>query len=87
VTRVSANRDEREFRCADEFDPTRRIARHLAFGYGLHYCVGAALARLEARVALEELLRRAPRHRVDVDALVRLRSSTFRGWEHVPVAV
>jgi cytochrome P450 len=81
----SANRDEREFDRPDEFVPARRIARHLAFGYGLHYCVGAALARLEARVALEVLLAQAPRYRIDTEGLERLRSSTFRGWEHVPV--
>jgi cytochrome P450 len=81
----SANRDEREFDDPDTFVPGRRIARHLAFGYGLHYCVGAALARLEARVALEELLACAPLYGVDTAGLVRLRSSTFRGWEHVPV--
>jgi len=56
----SANRDEREFEAADRFDVRRRIKRHLAFGQGLHFCLGKSLARLEAGVAFEELLKRAP---------------------------
>jgi cytochrome P450 len=56
----AANRDEREFEHPERFDPQRRIRRHLAFGQGLHFCLGANLARLEARVAFEELLARLP---------------------------
>ncbi len=56
----SANRDDRVFADPDRFDLGRRGARHLAFGHGAHYCLGAHLARLEARVAFEELLRRFP---------------------------
>jgi hypothetical protein len=56
----SANRDEREFEEADRFDVRRRIKRHLGFGQGIHFCLGKSLARLEARVAFEELLARAP---------------------------
>jgi cytochrome P450 len=56
----SANRDEREFEAPDRFDVRRRIKRHLAFGQGIHFCLGKSLARLEARVAFEELLARAP---------------------------
>jgi cytochrome P450 len=56
----SANRDEREFEQPDRFDVRRRIKRHLAFGQGIHFCLGKSLARLEARVAFEELLARAP---------------------------
>jgi hypothetical protein len=58
----AANRDEREFEDPDRFDPHRRIRRHLAFGQGLHFCLGANLARLEARVAFEELLARLPEY-------------------------
>ena len=54
----SANRDEAQFPHADRFDPSRNTQGHLAFGLGIHFCLGASLARLEARVALEELLPR-----------------------------
>lgn len=59
---AAANRDEREFPDADRFDVGRAIDRHVAFGHGIHFCLGASLARLEARVAFEELLRRFPDH-------------------------
>jgi len=57
---ASANRDEREFPDPDRFDVTRSAPRHLGFGHGVHFCLGAHLARLEARVAFEELLARIP---------------------------
>jgi hypothetical protein len=57
---MAANHDERQFPEAERFDVRRPIKRHLGFGHGLHFCVGASLARLEARVAFEELLRFAP---------------------------
>jgi cytochrome P450 len=60
----AANRDEREFADPDRFDVTRVIPRHLAFGQGVHFCLGANLARLEARVAFEELLARIPEYRL-----------------------
>jgi cytochrome P450 len=54
----SANRDEREFADADRFDVRRNPGRHVAFGHGIHHCLGAALARLEGRIVLEELVGR-----------------------------
>ena len=81
----SGNRDDRKFPDGDSFDITRRIDHHLSFGYGLHFCLGAALARLEGRVALDEVLQRFPRWEVDRDRAVRARTSTVRGWERLPV--
>jgi cytochrome P450 len=81
----SANRDERKFPDADRFDIHRAIDHHLAFGYGIHFCLGAALARLEGRVALEEVLKRFPSWEVDWKNAVRAHTSTVRGWERLPV--
>jgi cytochrome P450 len=81
----SANRDERHFADGDRFDIHRDIGRHQAFGYGIHLCLGAALARLEGRVALDEVLTRFPEWEVDYDAARRARTSTVRGWETLPV--
>ena len=61
------------------------IDHHLSFGYGLHFCLGAALARLEGRVALDEVLQRFPSWEVDWDNAVQARTSTVRGWERLPV--
>ena len=83
----SANRDERHFPDPDRFDIHRNVGRHLAFGYGVHFCLGAALARLEGRVALEEVLKRFPEWEVDWDNAVQARTSTVRGWESLPVTV
>jgi cytochrome P450 len=84
---ASANRDEREFVDPDRFDIHRKAQRHLSFGYGLHFCLGAHLARLEARVALEEVLKRFPEWEVDTVNAVQARTSTVRGWEKLPVLV
>jgi cytochrome P450 len=81
----SANRDERHFLDGDSFDIHREIGRHQAFGYGIHLCLGAALARLEGRVALDEVLTRFPEWEVDYDRARRARTSTVRGWETLPV--
>ena len=81
----SGNRDERKFPDGDRFDIHRRIDHHLAFGYGVHFCLGAALARLEGRVALDEVLKRFPTWEVDWDNAVQARTSTVRGWERLPV--
>jgi len=83
----SANRDDREFADADRFDIHRAIDHHVAFGYGIHFCLGSHLARLEGRVALEEVLQRFPEWDVDWDHAVRAHTSTVRGWESLPVTV
>ena len=82
---ASANRDERRWRDPDVFDVTRDTADHLAFGFGAHFCLGAALARLEARVALEELLARLPDFAVEPAGLVRVHSGNVRGYSAVPI--
>jgi cytochrome P450 len=82
---ASANRDERRWPSADVFDPTRDTTDHVAFGFGVHFCLGAALARLEARVALEELLATLPDFAVDPDGLVRVHSGNVRGYAAVPI--
>jgi cytochrome P450 len=84
---ASANRDERKFDDAERFDIQRSIGHHLSFGYGTHFCLGAALARLEGRVALDEVLQRFPTWEVDWDQASQARTSTVRGWERLPVTV
>ncbi len=81
----AANRDEREFSDPDRFDVTRPIERHLAFGHGVHFCLGAALARLEAKVVFEELLRRIPDWQIDAEAVTWIRSSSVRGPATLPM--
>jgi cytochrome P450 len=83
----SADRDERHFENADTFDVRRTIDRHVAFGYGAHFCVGAALARLESRIALEEVLRRFPSWDIDDSELEWVHASTVRGFAKVPVHI
>jgi cytochrome P450 len=83
----AAGRDEREFPDADRFDIHRQMHNHVSFGYGIHYCVGAALARLEGRVALHETLQRFPTWEVDHERAVRLHTSTVRGYAQVPIIV
>jgi cytochrome P450 len=81
----AANRDERRFTDGDRFDIHREASGHLAFGYGIHFCLGAALARLEGRVALDEVLTRFPTWQVDWDGAKLAPTSTVRGWESLPV--
>ena len=83
----SAGRDERRYANADTFDVHREIGTHVTFGFGIHFCLGAALARLEGRIALEETLKRFPEWQVDHGRAERLHTSTVRGWKSVPVAV
>jgi cytochrome P450 len=81
----SANRDDRRYPDPDRFDIHRQIGQHLTFGYGIHHCLGAALARLEGRVALDEVLTRFPEWDVDWENARRAPTSTVRGWESLPV--
>jgi cytochrome P450 len=81
----AANRDERRWEDAHRFDIRRKLQQHLGFGYGIHYCLGAALARLEGRVALDELLDRFPEWEVDLDRARISPTSTVRGYETLPV--
>ena len=81
----SANRDERSFERADQFDIRRREPNNLAFGHGIHVCLGASLARLEGRVALEEVLPRMPEYEIDAAGLVRVHSANVRGYSNVPL--
>jgi cytochrome P450 len=83
----SANRDERKFPNGDVFDVDRGAKGHIAFGFGLHFCLGAALARLEGRVALEEVLKRFPEWTADLSTARLSPTSTVRGWESMPVAL
>jgi cytochrome P450 len=82
---ASANRDEHVFHAPFCFDVRRAPNPHLAFGHGAHFCLGAALARLEGRIALDEVLQRFPEWEVDWDNAVQARTSTVRGWERQPV--
>ena len=83
----SAGRDERAFPDADRFDVRRHFDQHLSFGYGIHFCLGAALARLEGKVALEETLARFPEWDVDHDRSVFLFTSTVRGYSNLPISI
>jgi len=84
---ASANRDERHFDNPDTFDIHRKPGGHLTFGRGAHFCVGAPLARLEGRVALEEVLKRWPEWDIDMTGARRSRTSTVRGWDTMPAVV
>jgi len=86
----AANRDERKFPDGDRFDiraHRKTRPRHLSFGWGNHACLGAALARVEGRVALEELLKRFPEWNVEMGKARLSSTSTVRGWETLPIVV
>ena len=84
---AAANRDERAFVEPDRFDPGRDPNPHLAFGFGVHFCLGASLARLELRIGLEELLARAPRYELAEKDPERVLSDTNRIYARLPVAL
>ncbi len=79
----AANRDPRRYQDPDNFDIHRDNISHLTFGKGLHYCLGANLARLEGRVALDELLNRFPEWDIDYDSMQLAPTSTVRGWQRL----
>ncbi len=81
----SAGRDEREYPDPDRFDVERTIERHVTFGFGIHFCLGASLARMEGRIAIEETLKRFPEWDVRFDAAEMVHTSTVRGWARLPI--
>jgi cytochrome P450 len=81
---ASANRDESRYPDGDRFDIHRKGPPHITFGRGIHACLGAALARVEGRVALDELLKRFPTWTVDLDNAKLQSTSTVRGWDTLP---
>jgi len=83
----SAGRDERAFPDPDRFDVRRQMQHHVSFGYGIHFCVGAALARMEGRIALEETIRRFPTWDVDRAHVTRQHTSTVRGYSEVRILI
>ena len=85
----SANRDPRDWTDPDVFDidRDRAQAQNLGFGYGIHSCLGAALARMESVVALQKMLEFMPRYEVDWDGCRRVNMQNVAGWSNVPVRV
>jgi cytochrome P450 len=81
----SANRDDRAFTEPDRFDVRREIRKHLSFGFGAHYCLGQALARLEGRIVLEEVLKRFPKWETDLSNAEFTYYTDNRGYERLPV--
>jgi len=82
---ASANRDEAKFPNGDRFDIHRERAPHLAFGFGFHNCLGNALARVESRIALDELLSRFPEWEVDMAGAAMRPNTSIRGWDNLPI--
>jgi len=84
---ASANRDPRRYTNPDVYDIHRDDIQHLTFGFGLHFCLGASLARLEGKVALDELLNRFPEWDVDYSGMELAPTTTVRGWDHMPIVL
>ena len=86
LVQAATGRDQRQFPNPDQFDVERRIDRHLSFGFGAHVCMGASLARLEARIALEEMLARFPDWDVEWDKTEIVHTgSAVRGYSKLPI--
>jgi cytochrome P450 len=84
----AANRDHRQFGPdGDAFDINREPRAHLGFSVGAHFCLGSSLARLEGRVALEEILKRFPEWEIDMAAAEFCPTSTIRGWDKMPATI
>lgn len=83
---ISANRDEEKFDNPDVYDVMRKTNGHLGFGAGIHACLGSNLARLEARVAFEEILQMMPEYELDESGLERTHNPNVRGFTHVPLS-
>ncbi|MFP6609661.1 MAG: cytochrome P450, partial [Deltaproteobacteria bacterium] len=83
----SGNRDEEIFERADSYAIERDTSRSLHFGQGTHFCLGAALARLEGKVVLEEVVRRMPNFEIDADAAERVHSINVRGFAKLPMTL
>jgi cytochrome P450 len=84
---ASANRDPRRYENPDSYNIFRDDVQHLTFGYGVHFCLGANLARLEGRVALDELLNRWPVWDIDYARIALAPTTTVRGWERMPLVL
>ena len=83
----AGNRDAAHFVDGDHFDIHRSVGQNLTFAYGAHFCIGAALARLEGRVALEEILKRFTDWEVDIRGAIFATSSMVRGWDTLPAVL
>lgn len=84
----AANRDHRQFPPdGDVFDIHRETRAHLTFGVGAHYCLGSSLARLEGRIALDEILKRFPEWDLDLDGAVLTATAAVRGFDALPARV
>ena len=83
----AANRDPRRYTNPDTFDIRRDNISHITFGKGVHYCLGASLARLEGRVALDEIFNRWPEWDIDYDTAQLASTSTVRGWERLRIVL
>jgi pimeloyl-[acyl-carrier protein] synthase len=82
---TAGNRDPMQFNAPHQLDITRQVNRHLTFGQGMHYCLGAALARLEGRIAINTVPRRLPNLRLETEALEWNPHVALRGLKSLPV--